>query len=224
MQRLDSLQKIAIFAVIASSTLVILAATVLGFRFFSVSHSQARTQPTNLPIAGFPLAGQIAPEFSLVNQFNKRVSLSSLRGHEVVLAFIDSECKTLCPLTATIMYNARTQLGSSAANRIELVAVNANPAVTSVASVQAWSIEHGMLHQWSFLTGSAKQLQSIYHLYNVYDQVDANGQAVHDPIMFIIDAQGHERLFFETLNSSSPADLRDQENGLLAGMRQWLPA
>src|SRR6202011_3238784 len=147
--------------------------------------------------------GNLAPDFTLTDQFGRSVAFSSLRGHEVVLAFIDARCKTLCPLTANIMYDARARLGASAASRVELIAVNANPGATSVVEVQAWSIAHGMLHQWLFLTGTAQQLQSIYHLYNVYVQVDSSGKDLHDPAMYIIDAQGHERLFFETLNSNA---------------------
>jgi hypothetical protein len=57
----------------------------------------------------------------------------------------------------------------------------------------------------------------------VYVQVDSSGNDVHDPSMYIIDAQGHERLLFETLNSNSKPDLNSEESGLVIGMRQWLP-
>jgi cytochrome oxidase Cu insertion factor (SCO1/SenC/PrrC family) len=181
------------------------------------------TNPANYPIAGFPMTGNLAPDFTLTDQFGHPVTLSSLRGHEVALAFIDARCKTLCPLTAQIMYDARVQLGSSAASRVDLVAVNANPTATSVPEVQSWSINHGMLHQWSFLTGTAQQLQSVYHVYNVYVQVSSNDLVEHDPIIFIIDTQGHERLYFETLDSNSQPDIKSQEIGLEAGMKQWLP-
>jgi cytochrome oxidase Cu insertion factor (SCO1/SenC/PrrC family) len=159
----------------------------------------------------------------LTDQFGQPVTLSSLRGREVVLAFIDSRCTSLCPLTAQIMYYARNRLGAAAASRVALVAINANPTATSVATVQAWSITHGMLHQWLFLTGTAQQLQSVYRLYKVYVQVDANGQDLHDPATFIVDAQGRERLYYETLDSNSKTDLSSEELGLEAGMRQWLP-
>jgi cytochrome oxidase Cu insertion factor (SCO1/SenC/PrrC family) len=220
----DSMQKLARMAFIATSALVVIAGTVWGIRFFTVQQqNQVASQAANSAIGGFPLSGKLAPDVSLVDQFGHAVTLSSLRGHEVVLAFIDARCTTLCPLTAEIMYNARAQLKSSAASQIMLVAINANPTATGINVVQAWSIEHGMLHQWLFLTGSATQLQSVYHLYNSYDQV-ANGQVIHDPSMFIIDAQGHERLLFETLDSSNKSDLSSEEIGLTAGMRQWLPA
>jgi cytochrome oxidase Cu insertion factor (SCO1/SenC/PrrC family) len=216
-------QKLVLAIFVISSTLVVITATALGVRLLAAPHYQTITQPADNVLSGFPMSGDVAPNISLVDQFGKSVTLSSLRGHEVVLAFIDARCKELCPLTAQIMYEAKAHLGASAASQVALVAVNANPAATSIAAVQSWSIEHGMLHQWLFLTGPAKQLQSIYHLYNVYVQVDARGQSEHDPVIYIIDATGHERLSFETLNSSAQVDLNSEEAGLEIGMRQWLP-
>src|SRR5438876_10613947 len=38
-----------------------------------------------------------APAFSLRDQRGRRVSLRSLRGHAVLLTFLDSRCKRECP-------------------------------------------------------------------------------------------------------------------------------
>ncbi|HWD63926.1 MAG TPA: redoxin domain-containing protein, partial [Solirubrobacteraceae bacterium] len=48
--------------------------------------------------SGTALSGP-APGFTLTDQFGHRVSLSSYRGRVVILAFNDSECTTICPLT-----------------------------------------------------------------------------------------------------------------------------
>ena len=226
MKRPESFQKLAWAGIIITSVLLVAAGAVLGIRLFASLHSQAQPalSPADTAILGFPLSGDMAPDFTLTDQFGHTVTLSSLRGHEVVLAFIDSQCISLCPLTAQIMYDARARLSPSQASQVVLVAVNANPAATSRAAVLAWSYEHGMLNRWSFLTGPAHQLQSIYRLYKVYDQVESNGNVVHDPVTYIIDARGHERLLFETLDSNAKADLLSQEIGLEDGMKQWLPA
>jgi protein SCO1/2 len=223
MRHPDGFQKLAQAALIGTSALVIIAAAVWGIRLLTTLRHQTTTPSPDNAIAGFPMAGDPAPDFNLIDQFGHPVTFSSLRGREVVLAFIDSRCRSLCPLTAEIMYDARARLGSSTASRVALVAINANPSATSVATVQAWSINHGMLHQWLFLTGTAQQLQSVYRLYHVYAQVDSSGQDVHDPATFIIDAQGRERLYYETLDSNSKSDLSSEEIGLEAGMQQWLP-
>ncbi|GLV60047.1 hypothetical protein KDH_68700 [Dictyobacter sp. S3.2.2.5] len=203
---------------------VVVFGLLWGSRTLLAARGQAARPPaTSTAIGGFPMAGKSVPDFTLLNQFNQPVKLSALRGHEIVLAFIDARCTTLCPLTAEIMYNAKARLKPQEADRVVLLAVNANPDATSVTEIQSWSIKHGMLHQWQFLTGSARQLQAIYHQYNVYDQVGSDNAVVHDPTIFIIDATGRSRLYYETLSSSLTADLRSEEDGLLAGMRRWLP-
>jgi len=221
------MQKLAGAAFIAIVAFVIITGASWGITVLIAHRHQTAAQSTdnaaNYAIGGFPMSGDLAPDVTLLDQFGQSVTLSSLRGHEVVLAFIDSRCKDVCPLTAQIMYDAKARLKASAARQVELVAINANPTATSVAVVQAWSIAHGMLHQWLFLTGTAKQLESIYHLYHVYVQVDSSGRDVHDSLTFIIDAQGRERLSFWTLNSNSKFDLGDEISGLEAGMQQWLP-
>src|SRR5579859_6520600 len=105
----DGLHKLALVTLIATSTLVILVGTAWGVRFFATLHNQIATQPTDNTIGGFPMTGNLAPDFNLINQFGQPITLSSLRGHEVVLAFIDSRCTSLCPLTAQIMYDARAR-------------------------------------------------------------------------------------------------------------------
>jgi cytochrome oxidase Cu insertion factor (SCO1/SenC/PrrC family) len=228
MRQTDGIQKLARAALIATSALVIIAAIIWGIQRLAASRSITQAaapqpNPSNIAIGGFPMSGNPAPDFQLTDQFGKPFRLSSLRGHEVVLAFIDARCTTLCPLTAQIMYYAKTQLDAAAASQIDLVAVNANPTATSVTAVQSWSIQHGMLHQWEFVTGTPQQLNAVYHLYNVYVQVSSNNAVEHDPITFIIDATGHERLYYETLDSNAQADIKSQEIGLEDGMKQWLP-
>jgi cytochrome oxidase Cu insertion factor (SCO1/SenC/PrrC family) len=222
MRRPDN-TKLALIVFVIFLAGVLMAATVWGVRTLAASQYQATVQPNDIALGGFPVNGDLAPDFTLVDQFGQSVTLSSLRGREVVLAFIDARCTSLCPLTAQIMYAAKARLGSSTASKVMLVAVNANTTATSVSAVQAWSIQHGMLHQWLFLTGTAQQLEAIYRSYKVYEQVNADGSVTHDPITYIIDASGHERLYFETLDSKSQSDLSSQEIGLADGMKQWLP-
>jgi cytochrome oxidase Cu insertion factor (SCO1/SenC/PrrC family) len=74
---------------------------------------------------GAPLSA-VAPDFTLTDQFGKRVSLRSLRGKVVVVSFNDPECTTICPLTTTALLRAKELLGP-AAGRVELIGIGANP-------------------------------------------------------------------------------------------------
>lgn len=137
-----------------------------------------------------------APNFTLTDQFGRRVSLSSYRGRVVLLAFVDSTCTTVCPLTTSAMLDAEHQLAGES-SRVQLVGVNANPAVRSVAAVRAYSRAHGMLDTWRFLTGSRAQLRRVWHAYGIAAAI-THGQVDHTPALFAIDPKGVERKVYLT--------------------------
>ena len=107
---------------------------------------------------GTALSGR-APDFTLTDQFGAPVSLHSFRGKVVILAFNDSECTTICPLTTTAMVDAKRLLGA-AGSHVQLLGIDANPTATSIKDVRAYSEVHGMMHEWHFLTGSLRAARS----------------------------------------------------------------
>ena len=109
-----------VLLVVLGITLVILA------RSNSAGTSQADALATNPDLdPGTPVSG-VAPDFSLADQFGQPVSLHSFRGKVVILAFNDSECTTVCPLTTTAMLDAKAMLGK-AGSQVQLLGVDADP-------------------------------------------------------------------------------------------------
>jgi cytochrome oxidase Cu insertion factor (SCO1/SenC/PrrC family) len=145
---------------------------------------------------GSSLGGVRAPDFRLVNQFGQQMALSQFRGKVVVLAFVDSECTTICPLTTASMVEAKQLLGA-AGSRVQLLGVDANPQATSVSDVMAYSRAHSMVNQWDFLTGSLPQLQAAWRAFHIAVQVE-RGMIDHTPALFVIDPQGRERTVYLT--------------------------
>ncbi len=131
---------------------------------------------------------QVAPDFTLTDQFGQPVSLSSYRGKVVILAFNDSECTSVCPLTTAALVDAKTMLGA-AASQVQLLGINANPKDTSIEDVLSYSQLHGMLYQWRYLTGSLPQLQAVWKDYSIGVTVNQN-QIDHEPAVFVINQQG----------------------------------
>jgi cytochrome oxidase Cu insertion factor (SCO1/SenC/PrrC family) len=154
----------------------------------------ARANPDLDP--GSPLGGRAAPNFTLTSQFGQRVSLSSFRGEVVILAFTDSECTTVCPLTTQSMLAAKDLLGK-AGDQVQLVGVDANPEATSVSDVRSYSQSHGMVNHWDFLTGTLPQLRAVWHAYDIYVQI-VQGQIDHTPAVYIIDTRGREQKIYLT--------------------------
>ena len=163
--------------------------------------NEAAMQNPNLDL-GTSLYGEHAPDIKLVNQFGQPMSLSQFRGRVVILAFSDSECTTVCPLTTQSMVLAKELLGK-AGESVQLLGVDANPDATKVSDVMAYSRAHGMVNQWDFLTGSTAQLKSVWKSYNIEVQIEA-GQIDHTPALYVINQKGIlEKLYLTTMAYSS---------------------
>lgn len=169
---------------------------------------------------GSSLGKKMAPNFTLTDQFGKTVSLKQYRGKVVVLAFVDSKCTTICPLTTQSMVRAVQMLGPKAAAHVQLVGVDANPTFTSVADVRRFSVLHGLMHSWVFLTGSSQQLKSVWSHYYVYVAVEHH-VVDHTPAVYVIDSKGRERRIF--LTSTHFNVVGAQASVLAATIAKYLP-
>ncbi len=153
---------------------------------------------------GTPLHGLPAPDFRLVNQFGQPMSLSQFRGKVVILAFVDSQCTTVCPLTTASMVEAKDLLGPAGAG-VQLLGVNANPEAIGVPAVRAYSLSHRMVNQWDFLTGSRAQLEATWRDYHIAAQINA-GMVDHTPALLVIDARGREQVIYLTQMAYASVD------------------
>ena len=164
------------------------------------------------------LSGDPAPDFTLVDQFGVRFSLSNLHASAVLLTFIDSRCTDVCPLTAQVLRDAAGRLGAAGRN-VQLLAINANPDHFAVSDVRAWSAKHGMLHRWRFLTGQPEQLRRIWAAYGVNSHYE-DGALVHESGVFVLDRHRHERAL---LSMGSQRASVAAEAQVLAGAMRRLP-
>jgi cytochrome oxidase Cu insertion factor (SCO1/SenC/PrrC family)/thiol-disulfide isomerase/thioredoxin len=147
---------------------------------------------------GTPLSHP-APDFTLSDQFGRPVSLRSFRGKVVILAFNDSECTTICPLTTTAMLDAKKLLGG-AGSQVQLLGVDANPKATAIDDVLSYSQLHGMLREWRFLTGSLSQLKRVWRDYGIEAEIE-RGLISHTPALFVIGPEGRLRKLYMTQQS-----------------------
>jgi cytochrome oxidase Cu insertion factor (SCO1/SenC/PrrC family)/thiol-disulfide isomerase/thioredoxin len=188
----------------AAAVLVVLGAAVpvLMARTPGASGAPERSALASNPYLdpGTKLSGT-APDFTLVNQFGRPVSLHSFRGKVVLLAFTDSECTTICPMTTTAMLDAKAMLGP-AGSHVALVGVNANPASTSIEDVASYSELHGMTHAWNFLTGTLPELRRVWKSYAIAAAVE-RGLISHTPALMVITPQGREAKVYMTQQSYS---------------------
>jgi protein SCO1/2 len=197
-------------------SLLLLAVPVL---FLVVQHSRRSAQPGATPVttpAGAlratgipdrvptgvanlmglsPVPTKDAPDFTLADQYGHPVSLAALKGHTVVLTFMDPHCVDICPIVSQEFLTAYRELGAAAANAV-FVAVNVNRDYAKVADVAAFSTAHRLstIPTWHFVTGSPSALQAVWAGYNItVAEKSAGADIVHTDIIYFIDPSGRER-------------------------------
>lgn len=212
--------------------LVVLGAAVLVTMLVSRSHRQPAAPGASQALAsaanrnpdvdpGTSLPGTAAPGFTLTDQSGRAVSLGQFHGKVVVLAFVDSRCTTVCPLSTVSMTEAVSMLGPAAARHIQLLGIDANPDATAVADVRDYTVAHQLTHSWDFLTGSAAQLAAVWRAYHVYVAA-SHGNIDHEPAVYLIDGQGRERMLY--LTQMAYAGVAQQAELIASGVSRLLPS
>jgi protein SCO1/2 len=115
-----------------------------------------------------------ALDFQLTDQFGQEVRLSTFSPGVVVLTFIYTSCKDVCPITTAKLHRARALLGRDA-QRVTFLAVTVDPARDTVERLHAFSSTHDMLDKWRFLTGSKAELEPLWLYYWVGEVRDVEG-------------------------------------------------
>lgn len=171
----------------------------------------AACAPAPARLSGTELDGSIAPDFTLQDGISgTAVTLSSLRGSTVAMAFLYTHCPDVCPLTAANFRAAQKSLGSDAA-RVRFVAVSVDPEGDTPQAVQAFSSAHDLSTNWYYLIGLRPQLQQVWSAYGIGSFSAGPGMPVqHNDAIYLIDASGREReiLHSDTKVSDLVSDLR----------------
>ena len=184
-------------SVITLAILVIIVVTV-------IQQHHSTDVPDRSSLQGTDLGGIPAPNFRLTDQFGNQISLQQFKGKPVVLTFLYTHCPDVCPLTAEHLHSAMLELGKDAHN-VAVLAVSTDPKRDDVASAMQFSQQHQMTDYWHYLVGTQEQLSPVWANYSIYAQTQQEN-VNHSMAIFVIDKQGHERVFLSS-NDFTPAQL-----------------
>jgi cytochrome oxidase Cu insertion factor (SCO1/SenC/PrrC family) len=205
---------------------VTLAAGALALTSCSTSSGQSTTSPPAssarpsasqpTPSNGTTLDQPVPAAVSTIkfqNQDGQAVSLDSLKGKTVVFTDFLTLCQEICPLTSANYASLQSTLDKAGmSSDVELVELTVDPARDSVARLAAYQKLFGAKPNWEFLTGTPAQVAAIWQALGVsYDTtIDKpplprdwwTGKPLtydvdHQDVVFVIDAQGHERWLVE---------------------------
>ena len=132
-----------------------------------------------------------APPFVLRDVLGSTRSLASTRGRVTLITFLDSRCRSLCPIVGKTIGDIQRKLPGDLRPAVLIVSVD--PAGDRPASVrhaaQRWHLEPG----WHWLTGTHRQLASVWRAYGI-DVEPRTNDITHGAALYVVDARGYERV------------------------------
>lgn len=186
------------------------AGVVAGVGIGALRHTPARLLvPEFHGQASWPAGARPAPSFALHDQRGTLVSLHSLRGRPILLAFLDSRCTQQCPIAGRELGSILRRL--PAAQRPAVVVVSVDPhGDTPPAIAQAlekWNLDGSWTVHWLNAPTRAA-LARVWRAYGVVVEPSTN-DIVHSLALYLIDRNGDERTgyLFPFLQSFVQRDL-----------------
>jgi cytochrome oxidase Cu insertion factor (SCO1/SenC/PrrC family) len=172
----------------------------LGVAIAQGDSSSKRSAPGD-PGTFFPAGSRPAPDFTLRDQAGRALSLRSLRGRTVLVAFIDPVCRDYCPFEAKILNDVVAR--SPAKSRPAVVAVSVDPWNQTKADLVADREKWRLGPEWRWGLGGYAQLAPVWAKYAIGVQVQTKTvagvtvhQVTHTEAVYVIDAKGDERALF----------------------------
>jgi protein SCO1 len=136
-------------------------------------------------------SGDAAPDFALVDQDARPVSLSALRGKPVLLDFIFTQCPGPCPILTGIHAQVREGLSESERARVHFVSITLDPARDNPPTLRAYANARKIdTAGWSFATGPVADVDAVVRAYGVGAVRTPSGEIEHTVATFLIDADG----------------------------------
>jgi protein SCO1/2 len=136
--------------------------------------------------------GLRAHDFSLVDQYGRRVTLSQYRGRVVILTFIHSLCHDTCPFMVEQIKGALNLLPGDGKG-VPAIGVSVAPGEDTIAHRKAFLAKHDMAGRLQFLSASRPVMRRVWHQYAIEP---VTPKVDHSTFVLLIDKRGIERVGF----------------------------
>ena len=156
--------------------------------------------------------GQMAPDFSLIDQDGRPMTLASLRGRVVVVNFLYTRCPLpeVCPRLAASFASLQRRFATEMPANLELLSITLDPQFDTPDVLMRYAATmKARSDAWHFLTGETTPVARRFGLIHWAEE----GVIVHNSQTAIIDRQGRLAAMVEgsTYRLEQLADLVRQE-------------
>jgi cytochrome oxidase Cu insertion factor (SCO1/SenC/PrrC family) len=136
-----------------------------------------------------PPKGLMAPDIALRSYRGSLVRMRNLRGKVVLVTFLDTQCKTKCPLIASAVADGLRLLSPLDRRQVVPLALTVNPASDTPTSVREFLRKRRALGL-DFLIGTVKQLRPVWRSFHVVAAAETGNADVHSADVRVFDPRG----------------------------------
>jgi protein SCO1 len=132
-----------------------------------------------------------APAIALHNYRGQPITLAQYRGRAVLVTFLYSHCPDVCPLIASNLRVALSELGRDR-GLAQLIAVSVDPRGDTPAAVARFLADHELSGRMQYLIGSAAELGRTWSQWNVGSEREATQpeRVAHSALVYGVSASG----------------------------------
>jgi len=128
-----------------------------------------------------------APDFDLIDQTGKPVSLTSLGDRVLLVDFIYTSCPGPCPVQTSNQVALQRQIPESLRSAVHFVSISLDPVFDQPEVLERYALERGAdLSTWSFLTGPPEEVADVVRRWGVGSLRKEDGTIDHTLITFLV--------------------------------------
>ena len=185
------MKRSVLYSLIATTVLLpVLGVFVVKTLASGGTEQSLATGPPPGPYRGSePPARIFAPDFVLKSYRGKVVRMRSLRGKVVLVTFLDTDCKTKCPLIASVVGGGLGLLSSDDRRQVMPLALTVNPASDTPTSVRKFLRDRHALGL-DFLIGTSRQMRPVWRAFHIVAAAETGKADVHSADVRVFNRSG----------------------------------
>jgi protein SCO1/2 len=136
-----------------------------------------------------------APDFSLINQDGRPISLLALRGKVVFVNFIYTRCLDVCPIVTRQLKELQEKLGTRMERDVLFVSISVDPKHDTPKVLKQFGERHEAdFRSWLMLSGSKEEIDKIRRGFDLSaERTDNPSDALniqHTTAVYVVDRNG----------------------------------
>jgi protein SCO1 len=134
------------------------------------------------------------PAIKLVDQHNRPVLLSSLKGKTVLVDFIYTSCPGPCLMETQKMAKVADRVAQKLGSKVVLLSITVDPEHDNPEQLLEYARKQDVDRQgWLFLTGAPSSIDNVLKNFKLIRQREEDGSVDHIIGVFLLGPDGRER-------------------------------